>query len=126
MTSGESWAVVPSLDVRPYAVAGGRTDSRNSSVLHLDTVLEPGNGQAPALAPPEAHTIFRLCSTRRRSIAELAGTLRCPVPVIQVLVSDLLDHEALFIPSSTYSRDRAAMQAVLAGLRRMWPDAQAG
>jgi hypothetical protein len=121
---GGPWSVVDSLSVRPYAVAGGRTHSRHSQALSLETVLEPGTGGPPDPLTPEAAHILRLCGTRRRSIAELSGTLRQPVPVVQVLVSDLIDTRALLIPpSSAFSTDPHLIKAVLEGLRRKWPDA---
>ncbi|WP_307841366.1 DUF742 domain-containing protein [Streptomyces endocoffeicus] len=111
------------LSVRPYAVAGGRTHSPHSQDLNLDTVVEPGGGRPPDQGPPEAEQILRLCRSRRRSIAELSGTLRQPVPVVQVLVGDLLDAQALLIPASAYSNSPDDVRAVLEGLKRKWPDA---
>ncbi|MET8807935.1 DUF742 domain-containing protein [Streptomyces sp. NPDC004546] len=116
--------MVDAMGVRPYAVAGGRTHSRHSPDLRLDTQLEPGLDRPPGHVAPEAHRIVTLCLTRRRSIAELAGTLRQPVPVVQVLVSDLLDAHALAIAQTTFSNDPETLKDVIAALERKWPDAR--
>ncbi|MFD8339871.1 DUF742 domain-containing protein [Streptomyces solisilvae] len=112
-----------SLSVRPYAVAGGRTHSSHSPDLALETVVEPGDGPPPGQCPPEAEQILRLCGSRRRSIAELSGMLHQPVLVVQVLVGDLLDAQALLITASVFRNSPDDVRAVLEGLKRKWPDA---
>jgi len=121
---GNAWSVVDSLRVRPYAVAGGRTRSRHSDALRLETVVEPGTGQPSDQLLPEAQHIVALCATRRRSIAELAGTLGQPVPVVQILVSDLLDTETLLVPASVFTDDQSSLEAVLMGLKKKWGHAE--
>ncbi|MDQ1031488.1 hypothetical protein QF035_009070 [Streptomyces umbrinus] len=120
---GAPWSVVDGISLRPYEVAGGRTRSRHSENLRLETVLEPGTRPPPGPLRPETQQILGLCSTQRRSIAELSGSLSQPVPVVRVLVSDLLDASALQIPpASGFSNSRHIMQAALEGLRRKWTD----
>ncbi|MER5210955.1 DUF742 domain-containing protein [Streptomyces sp. NPDC002838] len=126
MTSadGAPWTVVDALGVRPYAVAGGRTQSRHSPDLQLHTQLEPGTGPPPGHVVPEARQIVALCLTRRRSIAELAGRIRQPVPVVQVLVSDLIDVHAVQIAPTVFASDPGTLREVVAALERKWPDAR--
>ncbi|GGZ73454.1 DUF742 domain-containing protein [Streptomyces echinoruber] len=126
--------------VRTYTLTGGRTRPRHR--LRLETVLELGPGRPGPALPLECEQILVLCRIRRRSVAELAGTLGRPVSAVRILVSDLLDTRALRVPvpaaDSAYipSSDPAAgndpsvklLEAVLAGLKTRFPDAypQAG
>lgn len=121
---GTPWTLVESMSVRPYAVAGGRTHTPHSPSLRLDTQVEPGTGQPPGHLAPEARQIVMLCRTRRRSIAELSGTVRQPVPVVQVLVSDLLDAHALELAPTTFDNSPEVLRDALDALRRKWPDAR--
>lgn len=121
---GAPWSLVDAMRVRPYTVTGGRTQSRHSATLALDTQLEPGDRPPPQHLAPEAHQIVRLCLTRRRTVAELSGRICQPVPVVQVLVSDLLDTRALRTAPSTYSNSPDVLRDVAAAMRRKWPDAR--
>jgi hypothetical protein len=65
-------------------------------------------------------------------VTELAGRLGRPVTAVKVLVSDLLDADALVVPvtapyaASTDADARPSSQllaALSAGLKRKWPDA---
>ncbi|MFD8615140.1 DUF742 domain-containing protein [Streptomyces sp. NPDC059631] len=117
--------MVDAVGVRPYAVVGGRTESRHSEDLQLHTQLEPGTAPVPGHLAPEAQQIVALCATRRRSVAELAGTLGVPVPVVQVLVSDLLDARSAQIAPTTFSSDAGTLRHLADALERKWPDARA-
>uniref|UniRef100_A0AAU2ADT6 DUF742 domain-containing protein n=1 Tax=Streptomyces sp. NBC_00093 TaxID=2975649 RepID=A0AAU2ADT6_9ACTN len=80
--------------VRPYVVTGGRTRARH--VLSPDTVLEAGQGRpGVSLTAEEYQQITSLCRQRRRSVAELAGTIRLPLAATRVLISDLVDARVL-------------------------------
>jgi uncharacterized protein DUF742 len=125
---GASWSVEDSTQVRPYAVTSGRTQPHH--LLSLESVLEAGLTE-PAATQPEAAQILALCRSHRRSIAELSGSIRQPVPVVKVLVSDLLDARALRLPVTTSFYDSPTgprphtqlLEAVSAGLRNLWPNA---
>ncbi|ROQ70257.1 uncharacterized protein DUF742 [Streptomyces sp. 840.1] len=119
--------------VRTYTLTGGRTRSRH--LLGLETVLYTGPGR-PGPAQAEAcEEILALCRERRRSVTELAGRLRRPVATVKILVSDLLDANALVVPittpyaaSDTQSDAGPSTQllaALAAGLKRKWPNANA-
>ncbi|MGI5414218.1 DUF742 domain-containing protein [Streptomyces chartreusis] len=83
--------------VRPYLVTRGRTRPRYR--LSPETELETGDGQAgAALVDGEYQQIVRLCRQRRRSVAELAGTIRLPLSATRVLICDLVDARLLRLP----------------------------
>ncbi|QHC18997.1 DUF742 domain-containing protein [Streptomyces sp. GF20] len=117
--------------VRSYLLTGGRTRPRH--VLGLATVLEVGPGRSGSGQPEECEQILALCRERRRSVTELAGRLGRPVPAVKILISDLLDADALVVPVTaafaTPGTDEAAgptpqlLAALAAGLKRKWPDA---
>ncbi|MGW0822535.1 DUF742 domain-containing protein [Streptomyces sp. NPDC002845] len=119
--------------VRTYTLTKGRTRPRY--LLGLDTVLEAGPGRPGPGQPEECGQIVALCRLRRRSVAELAGTIGRPVTPVMVLISDLLDADALVVPpvtaaytTSPGSPDdprppRQLLEAVSVGLRKKWPDA---
>ncbi|MFI2415114.1 DUF742 domain-containing protein [Streptomyces sp. NPDC018947] len=117
--------------VRTYALTRGRTKPRH--LLGLDTVLDAGPGRPGPAQAEECEEILALCRERQRSVTELAGRLRRPVTAVKVLVSDLLDADALVVPvtapcaaSDTDSGAGASTQllaALSAGLKRKWPDA---
>lgn len=117
--------------VRTYTLTRGRTKPRH--LLGLDTVLDAGPGRPGPAQAEECEEILGLCRERRRSVTELAGRLRRPVTAVKILVSDLLDADALVVPvttpyaaSDTDSDARPSPQllaALSAGLKRKWPDA---
>ncbi|AOU81805.1 hypothetical protein DUI70_6999 [Streptomyces albus] len=117
--------------MRTYVLTRGRTRPRH--LLNLDTVLEAGPGRpGPGLAR-ESEEILALCLAHPRSVAEVAGRLGRPVTVARILISDLLDAQALIVPvtAATYASSADAapstqlLAALAAGLKRKWPDALA-
>ncbi|WP_435273625.1 DUF742 domain-containing protein [Streptomyces parvulus] len=120
--------------VRTYTLTRGRTKPRH--LLGLDTVLEAGPGRPGPAQAEECAQILTLCRAHRRSVTELAGRLGRPVTAVKVLVSDLLDADALVVPviapyaasSPDDSDDGPSTQllaALTAGLKRKWPNALA-
>ncbi|MFD7997052.1 DUF742 domain-containing protein [Streptomyces mexicanus] len=124
-------AAEESMFVRTYTLTRGRTKPRH--LLGLDTVLDAGPGRPGPAQAEECEEILALCRERRRSVTELAGRLRRPVTAVKILVSDLLDADALVVPvtapyaaSGTDSDAGPSTQllaALSAGLKRKWPDA---
>ncbi|MCH0566633.1 MULTISPECIES: DUF742 domain-containing protein [unclassified Streptomyces] len=127
--------------VRPYSLTGGRT--RFGHVLLVETfvaALEPAEerreltgGGVPALAGaqgtlatrvmPEMRAIVELCR-RMRTVAEIAALLRMPLGVVRVLLSDLADQGKIRVYGTgtghgTGRPDRALLERVLSGLRRL-------
>ncbi len=120
--------------MRTYTLTRGRTKPRH--LLGLDTVLEAGPGRPGPAQAEECAQILTLCRAHRRSVTELAGRLGRPVTAVKVLVSDLLDADALVVPviapyaasSPDDSDDGPSTQllaALTAGLKRKWPNALA-
>lgn len=108
--------------VRPYVRTGGRTRAR--SVLELQTMVSlPAPRRAPS--GPEHREIHRLCSARPRSVAELAAFTALPLGVTRVLVDDLAARGHVLVDTATAAGlrgrgpDRAVMERVLQGLRRL-------
>ncbi|MGW5868366.1 DUF742 domain-containing protein [Streptomyces sp. NPDC055239] len=117
--------------VRTYTLTRGRTRPRH--LLGLETVLDAGLGRPGPGQAEECEEILALCREHRRSVTELAGRLGRPATTVKILVSDLLDADALIVPvtaayaeSDTDAEARPSPQllaALSAGLKRKWPDA---
>ncbi|MBO1329913.1 DUF742 domain-containing protein [Streptomyces sp. VRA16 Mangrove soil] len=110
--------------MRMYAVTGGRT--RASRPLDLTTLLRTAararlSGRV-AEPGPEGAEVLRLCGPQALSVAELAARLRLPVPVTQVILSDLIDSRVLIpVPAAQpgHASNPRTLEAVLEGLRAL-------
>ena len=115
--------------VRPYALTGGRT--RFGHVLLVETFVATIDApdEQPALTRggwaervmPELSAIVELCR-RMRSVAEISALLRMPLGVVRVLISDLADQGRIRVYGTGHesgSPDRALLERVLSGLRRL-------
>ncbi|MFE9019657.1 DUF742 domain-containing protein [Streptomyces sp. NPDC007808] len=120
--------------VRPYSLTGGRT--RFGHVLLVETfvsstaALEAGeerkeltNGSLSSRVMPEMRAIVELCR-RMRTVAEIAALLKMPLGVVRVLLSDLADQGKIRVYGTgtghgTGRPDRALLERVLSGLRRL-------
>ncbi|MGW3341329.1 DUF742 domain-containing protein [Streptomyces sp. NPDC001009] len=115
--------------MRTYVLVDGRTEPRH--MLAVDTILTAGQGRLGLHGPEECRQIVNLCRTHPRSVAELAGRLERPITAVKILISDLLDVDALVLPlttpySATDTDERPSLQllaALSAGLRKKFPDA---
>lgn len=106
--------------VRPYALTGGRTRTRQHllvetliSVPAFDPVL------ADALMPESRALYTQAC--QRMSIAELSASLTLPLGVVRVLISDLAGQDAVFIhPTAyTYQNNPQVLERILDGLKQL-------
>ncbi|KOT38838.1 multi-component regulatory system-8 [Streptomyces caelestis] len=120
--------------VRPYSLTGGRT--RFGHVLLVETFVgataaleaaeerkELTNGNLTSRVTPEMRAIVELCR-RMRTVAEIAALLRMPLGVVRVLLSDLADQGKIRVYGTgtghgTGRPDRALLERVLSGLRRL-------
>ncbi|WP_328300787.1 DUF742 domain-containing protein [Streptomyces sp. NBC_00435] len=109
--------------VRPYSLTGGRT--RFTQILNVETfvatldtkVSEPRKPDRM----PEMPAIVEVCR-RMRTIAEIAALLKLPLGVVRVLVSDLADQGRIRVYGTGHGSgrpDRALLERVLSGLRRL-------
>ncbi|MFI6442117.1 DUF742 domain-containing protein [Streptomyces sp. NPDC050759] len=119
--------------VRPYSLTGGRT--RFGHVLLVETFVastaaleaaeerkELTNGGLKSVMP-ELRAIVELCR-RMRTVAEIAALLKMPLGVVRVLLSDLADQGKIRVYGTgtghgTGRPDRALLERVLSGLRRL-------
>ncbi|MFH9088069.1 DUF742 domain-containing protein [Streptomyces sp. NPDC017673] len=117
--------------VRPYSLTGGRT--RFGHVLLVETFVaaleapeerkELTNGSLTTRVMPEMRAIVELCR-RMRTVAEIAALLKMPLGVVRVLLSDLADQGKIRVYGTgtghgTGRPDRALLERVLSGLRRL-------
>ncbi|MCT7353918.1 DUF742 domain-containing protein [Streptomyces sp. 15-116A] len=120
--------------VRPYSLTGGRT--RFGHVLLVETFVgstaalegaeerrELTNGSLKSAIMPEMRAIVELCR-RMRTVAEIAALLKMPLGVVRVLLSDLADQGKIRVYGTgtghgTGRPDRALLERVLSGLRRL-------
>lgn len=113
--------------VRPYALTGGRTKANYA--LELETLISTKDhvaaGSLPAVAADqiECVSIIEECRTPR-SVAEIAATLRVPLGVARVLISDAADAGLVSVHKTISGNDGAEahlvlMERVLSGLRRL-------
>ena len=104
--------------VRPYVLTRGRT--RTAVDIPVEALVTVGSraarpsGTAPSAAPVE------LCRVPR-SVAEVAALSGLPLGVTRVLVGDLAVADVLVVhrPAGASGPDRALLDRVLAGLRRL-------
>ncbi|KNE83447.1 MULTISPECIES: DUF742 domain-containing protein [Streptomyces] len=117
--------------VRPYSLTGGRT--RFGHVLLVETFVaaieapedrpELTAGNWADRVMPEMRAIVELCR-KMRSVAEISALLRIPLGVVRVLLSDLADQGKIRVYANgagteTGRPDRALLERVLSGLRRL-------
>ncbi|MGA4851298.1 DUF742 domain-containing protein [Streptomyces sp. G5(2025)] len=117
--------------VRPYSLTGGRT--RFGHVLLVETFvasnpeleaaeerLELPKGNLSRVMP-EMRAIVEICR-RMRTVAEIAALLKMPLGVVRVLLSDLADQGKIRVYGTGHGPgkpDRALLERVLSGLRRL-------
>jgi len=100
-------------------------------VLLVETFVATVDGPAEQLAltagdwaervMPEFRAIVELCR-RMRSVAEISALLRMPLGVVRVLISDLADQGRIRVYGTGHGPggpDRALLERVLSGLRRL-------
>lgn len=109
-------------DVRPYTWTQGRTRPvRDLALETLVSTSEHGHDVA-ALTSVEHRTVAELCSSPR-SVAEVAALLSLPLGVAKVLLADMTDLDLVVVHdtvgASGDAPDRALMERVLSGLRRL-------
>jgi hypothetical protein len=103
--------------VRPYTISAGRT----RPTVELDLLsLVMATGHAPPALDPEHAKALGLCHSPT-SVAEVAAHLRLPVVVTKVVISDLVDCDAMTTRAPRTAADptdRELLEKLLDGLQR--------
>ncbi|MGD9750811.1 MAG: DUF742 domain-containing protein [Acidimicrobiia bacterium] len=87
--------------IRPFMVTGGRTDA----ALPVEAmVVDAAAGRAELPGMEEYRRIYRLCA-EPQAIAELSAKAKLPLGVVRVLVSDLVESQALNLAASISGSD---------------------
>src|SRR5437879_1683639 len=103
--------------VRPYTVSNGRT--RPSAHFDLLTLVKATGMRLETYLGPEHEQVLDLCG-RPTSVAEVAAHMGLPATITKVLLSDLVQHEALTTRAPIEAAsltDQETLEAVLDGLR---------
>ncbi|MET8685762.1 DUF742 domain-containing protein [Streptomyces sp. NPDC004732] len=117
--------------VRPYSLTGGRTRfghvllvetfvASNAAIEAPDERLELTKGTLSRVMP-EMRAIVEICR-RMRTVAEISALLKMPLGVVRVLLSDLADQGKIRVYGTGHGPgqpDRALLERVLSGLRRL-------
>lgn len=106
--------------VRPYAVSNGRTQPSAHFDL-LTFVMATGTRPGTYLGP-DYDRVLDLCDDPI-SVAEVAAHMGLPAVITKVLLSDLVQHDALTTRApraveAASPTDRTVLEAVLHGLRK--------
>jgi hypothetical protein len=105
--------------VRTYTVSNGRTHP--SAHFDLLTLVKATDTRPETHLGPEHEQVLDLCG-RPMSVAEVAAHMGLPATITKVLLSDLMEHEALIARAprpieAASPTDRETLEAVLHGLR---------
>ncbi len=108
--------------VRPYAWTGGRT--RPVYDLAVETLVSVGTaGRDPSRIPRYEHRAVAELCREPRSVAEVAALLTLPLGVARVLIGDMASQGTVVVHQTASTSgdvpDRALMERVLSGLRRL-------
>lgn len=118
--------------VRPYVVTRGRVHPTRNTIKPETLLIATTAGRTlPVSASSEERALLRMCH-RLLSLVEAAVYLELPVSVVSVVASDLVDAGYLGArpgvdeafsdagwPGSQSRPDRALLQEVLDGLRKL-------
>ncbi|WEH37874.1 DUF742 domain-containing protein (plasmid) [Streptomyces sp. AM 4-1-1] len=110
--------------VRAYVVTGGRAAPSRNHFDHITLISLSASAGHLSRAPlnPEHLSILRVLAGGAQAVAELGALLRLPVSVTRVLLADLMEWGHITTQrrmTDTTTVDRALLEEVLAGLRRI-------
>ncbi|WP_073227116.1 DUF742 domain-containing protein [Streptomyces sp. NBRC 110465] len=110
--------------VRTYVVTGGRSVPSRNTFDHITLIsLSASAGHlSRAHLNPEHLSILRVLAGGAQAVAELGALLRLPVSVTRVLLADLMELGHITTQrrmTDTTTLDRALLEEVLAGLRKI-------
>lgn len=118
----EAWVDQKTPDMlRPYMVAGGRTEPQHD--LRIDTMLTAADGpSANGGLHPEHRRVLRLCGDTSRPLGEVASLLRLPLLTTKIIVGDMIDCGTLAAPRTgavTSPISEHLVRKTLDGIRRL-------
>jgi hypothetical protein len=103
--------------VRPFTISNGRT--RPTTAMDLLSMVR-ATGRVPrAQLEPEHVRALRLCH-EPTTVAEVAAHLRLPVAIAKILLSDLIDCQALSVRAPypiSDPKSRSVLERLLNGLQ---------
>ncbi|MFJ1562430.1 DUF742 domain-containing protein [Streptomyces mirabilis] len=117
---GPSWTHELAEGPTHLILTGGQT--RPSHPLEVATLLTAPQVPPPGPLVPEAEQALALCRGQPSSVAEISALLNLPVQITKVLLSRLMDRQALFLTTpATHSPDDhiALLEAIRDGLQRL-------
>jgi hypothetical protein len=102
--------------VRPFTISNGRTQP--TTIMDLLSMVRATGRRPPAMEPEHALALS-LC-TEPTTVAEIAAQLRLPIAVAKIVVSDLIDCEAVRIRAPypiSDPKNRSVLEKLLNGLQ---------
>jgi hypothetical protein len=118
-TASVTGRLARSARVRPYAITGGRTNTRLPLLLETLISVPDYDPMAYEQLVAESRDIYALCRSVR-SIAEISADLDIPLGVVRVLVNDLADEgEVRIHPTAANAGvpEHMLLERVLRGLQ---------
>lgn len=106
--------------VRPYALAGGRTQPGTN--LGMVSMVTATGRITPEQTRPGHQPVLQLCEHGPRSVAEIAAAIGQPLVVTKILVSDLITVGAMTIPTPTSSDTRdphSLLEDLINGIKKL-------
>jgi len=105
--------------VRPYAVTGGRTESRAKLAVEALVSTTSRGREVMHTLVPEYEAVCRMCADLK-SVAEIAALLGVPLGVTEVIVGDLAEYGLVVIEATRDSMpDIQLLERVLSGLQNL-------
>ena len=111
----------PSPFVRPYAVTGGRTESRRRLAIEALVSTTTRGREVMHTLVPEYESVCRICGDLK-SVAEIAALLGIPLGVAEIVVADLAEYGLVEIDPAVGGDavpDIQLLERVLSGLQRL-------
>ena len=106
--------------VRPYAVTGGRTESRKRLAVEALVSTTSRGREVMHTLVPEYESVCTMCA-ELKSVAEIAALLGIPLGVAEVIVGDLAEYGLVRIEQTAGDSvpDIQLLERVLSGLQNL-------
>jgi hypothetical protein len=106
--------------VRPYAVTGGRTESRSRLAVEALVSTTSRGREIMHTLVPEYESVCQMCG-ELKSVAEVAALLGVPLGVAEVIVGDLAEYGLVVVEPTDLDSvpDIQLLERVLSGLENL-------